>query len=134
MREDWHLDEGTALGLVTGRLDVRERNQAVRHLLAGCESCREMVRQISFASEGMEGVGAELFDQLGEMSLMTSQIIRTLDDAMGRLLWADIERIPFSRLAVGSGVSFEVRIIELGVIRHQYCRAVVGRGLRHLLG
>jgi tetratricopeptide (TPR) repeat protein len=45
----------------------------------------------------MDGVGAELLDQLGEMSVLTSQIMRTIGDAMGRLLWADIERIPPSK-------------------------------------
>src|ERR1700691_4271109 len=45
-----------------------------------------------------------------------------------------VEWIRFPRFAVCSGVSFEVRIVEFGVIRHQGSRTVVSGGLRHLLG
>jgi len=45
-----------------------------------------------------------------------------------------VEWIRFPRFAVCGGVSFEGRIIEFGVIRHQGSRTVLSGGLRHLLG
>jgi tetratricopeptide (TPR) repeat protein len=102
MSDQFHFEEGTALGLVTNTLNPRDRNQAVRHLLAGCVSCRELIRRTVFRTEEMSGgLSGELLGQLSEMSLMTTQLIHTLDEAMGRLLWPDIERVtPIQRLAM----------------------------------
>src|SRR5438445_4663951 len=44
-----------------------------------------------------------------------------------------IEWIRFTRLAVCGAVGFEEGVVELGVIRHQRCCAVVGSGPRHPL-
>jgi tetratricopeptide (TPR) repeat protein len=94
MTDEWHLDEGAAVGLVVNGLTVQERRRAVRHLLAGCGSCRELVRKAAFESKELEGPGTELFGRLDEARLITSELIHTFDDAMGPLLWAKVEQAP----------------------------------------
>jgi tetratricopeptide (TPR) repeat protein len=85
----YHLDETMAAGLVANKLSGLERSRAVRHLLAGCEDCRQRVRSIFEMSRWMP---AEVLDPLAEIGTMLSAATLDLDLINGELLWRDIER------------------------------------------
>lgn len=104
MTDALHFDERMALGLVTNTLSSQDRNRAIRHLLRGCQSCRERVRNAAFAAEGVEEHYGELLGGLGKMSLVTTQLLKSLDGPMGRLLWPPLERASSDRrLAIAKG-------------------------------
>lgn len=93
----YHLDEAMAAGLVANRLPGLERIRAVRHLLAGCEDCRQKVLRVFKMSQWMP---AEILEPLAEIGTALSTATLDLDLINGETLWIEIERRkPKERLA-----------------------------------
>lgn len=95
MGGQWHFDELQASGLVANTLTLSERNRAVRHLLAGCESCRTRVAEALSAKRNAPR--ADLHPVPAMETLAVEPVaVRGGDDAVGRLAWSEIERLPVS--------------------------------------
>jgi tetratricopeptide (TPR) repeat protein len=86
----YHLDETMAAGLVTNKLPGLERSRAVRHLLAGCEDCRQKVQSVL---EMRRWMPTDVLDPLADFGTMLSAATFDLDLMNGELLWRDIERL-----------------------------------------
>lgn len=92
MGGEWHFDELQASGLVANTLTLPERNRIVRHLLAGCESCRTRVAE---ALSAKRSVPRAVQPVPGAEPLAAEPVaVRGSDDAAGRLAWNEIERLP----------------------------------------
>ncbi len=85
----YHLDETMAASLVANKLPGLERSRAVRHLLAGCEECRQKVRSVFAMSRWMP---ADILEPFAEIGTVLSTAMLDLDLINGELLWRDIER------------------------------------------
>jgi len=94
MGGQWHFDELQAFGLVANTLKTPDRNRAVRHLLAGCESCRTRIAQALSAKRSAPRVDLQPVRALE--TLAAEPIAIRGDDATGRLTWSEIERFPTS--------------------------------------
>lgn len=85
----YHLDETMAASLVANKLSGLERSRAVRHLLAGCEECRQKVQSVFAMSRWMP---ADLLEPFAEIGTVLSAAMLDIDLINGELLWRDIER------------------------------------------
>lgn len=85
----YHLDETMAASLVANKLPGLERSRAVRHLLAGCEECRQKIRSVFAMSRWMP---ADILEPFAEIGTVLSAAMLDLDLINGELLWRDIER------------------------------------------
>ncbi|HKV11735.1 MAG TPA: hypothetical protein VJ725_26550 [Thermoanaerobaculia bacterium] len=95
MGGEWHFDELQASGLVANTLTVADRTRAVRHLLAGCESCRTRVAEALSAKRSVPRAGLHPVPAIAPLAV-ESAAVRT-DDATGRLAWSEIEQLPVSQ-------------------------------------
>jgi tetratricopeptide (TPR) repeat protein len=103
-----HLEAWAVAGFATNSLNGEDRKRAVRHLLTGCQVCRERIRQaLSGAPEAGE------YGPLAKGKILMDSLIATMDRAVGRLLWAELERMPAARRR--SAVKQDRRFHTLGV-------------------
>lgn len=93
--QQWHFDEQQAAGLVANTLTVADRSRAVRHLLAGCESCRTLIANALSARRSVPRAELQPVPAL-ETRAAAPAPARTPDEA-GRLAWSEIERVPAER-------------------------------------
>lgn len=88
-RHQWHFSEQQASGLVANILTAPDRNRAVRHLLAGCESCRTLVANVLSVKRSAPRAG------LQPVPAMETRAVTSVPqaDAAGRLAWSELERM-----------------------------------------
>lgn len=89
-RHQWHFSEQQASSLVANTLTASDRNQAVQHLLAGCESCRTLVANVLSVKRSAPRTDLQPVPVM-EIRAATSA---PQADAAGRLAWSEIEGMP----------------------------------------
>jgi len=87
-----HLEAGVLAGFTTNSLSGEDYKRAVQHLLTGCKVCRERIRQ---ALSGNPDAGESGSSVTGK--ILMESLLATMDRAAGRLLWAELERMPAAR-------------------------------------
>ena len=87
-----HLEAGMLAGFAANSLSGEDYKRAVQHLLTGCPVCRERIRQASSGAPDAGEPGSSV-----TVKILMESLLATMDRAAGRLLWAELERMPATR-------------------------------------
>jgi tetratricopeptide (TPR) repeat protein len=110
-RHQWHFSEQQASGLVANTLTIPDRNRAVQHLLAGCESCRTLIANALSVKRSAPRADLQPVPAMASHAATAMP----LGGEAGQLAWSEIEGMPAAeRLAA---VKADPRLHRFGVFQ-----------------